>query len=190
MEGHDEPANRPPVPDELEDHPLGGSHPAHRRPPGRPSVEEVAFGIEAGEVVDIQWRLVVADVGDHDLMVWVATPDHHPAGIQESGETLGGELVGALAGGGHANDRVQQADDAGLGLRFSRPPTAGSPGEAGHQAGAEQQRDRDHLGDRVDPQGVVGRGQEEVVGHRAADRAVISPAARPPTAAATTTTTR
>jgi hypothetical protein len=143
MEGHDEPADRLPVPDELEDRPLGWSHPPHRRSPGRPSVEEVAFGIEAGEVVDVQWRLVVADVGDHDLVVRIATPDHNPAGIQERREAFGGDLVGVPAGGGRASDRVEQVDDGGLGVRFSRPPTAGSPGEAGHEAGAEQQGDRD-----------------------------------------------
>jgi hypothetical protein len=65
---------------------------------------------------------------------------------------------------GRPGDRVGEADDAGLGVRFDGPSPAGSPGEARHQAGGEQQRDRDHLGDRVDPQGVVGSGQEEVVG--------------------------
>jgi hypothetical protein len=49
----------------------------------------MAFGVEAGEVVDIQWRLVVADIGGHDLVVWIATPDHDPAGIQERREAFG-----------------------------------------------------------------------------------------------------
>jgi hypothetical protein len=53
-------------------------------------------------------------------------------------------------------DRFEETDDPGLGLHFDVLPPAGSPGRDRHEAGAEQQRDRDHLGDRVDPQGVVG----------------------------------
>ena len=77
-EGHDEPTNGLPMLDALEDGSLGGSHPPHHRPPGQPqpSIKDVAFGIEMGEVVDVEWRLGLADVNDHDLTVWIATADH------------------------------------------------------------------------------------------------------------------
>jgi hypothetical protein len=84
--GHDEPTNGPPMLDELEDDPLGGSHPPHHRPRGRPQpyIKDVAFGIELGEVGDLEWRPGLADVGYHDFIVWIATADHDPAGVQES----------------------------------------------------------------------------------------------------------
>src|SRR5512132_716136 len=84
-EDHQETTNGLPVPDELEDGPLLGSYPPHHRPPRRPtpSVEDVTFGIELGEAADVEWRLGLADVGDYDLVVWTATPDHDPAGVQE-----------------------------------------------------------------------------------------------------------
>jgi hypothetical protein len=93
---------------------LGGSYPPHDRSLGRPklSVEDVAFGIDLGEAVDVEWRLGLADVGDHDLMVWEATPDHDPAGVQECVDAFGGEPVAALTGGRRPRDRVEQADDA------------------------------------------------------------------------------
>jgi hypothetical protein len=148
-EDHQETTNGLPVPDELEDGPLLGSHPPHHRPSRRPtpSVEDVTFGIELGEAADVEWRLGLADVGDHDLVVWTATPDHDPAGVQEGEDAFGGEMVAVLAGGRRAGDRVEEADHAGLGVCFDGLSPAGSPGEACHEAGAEQQRDRDHLGD-------------------------------------------
>jgi hypothetical protein len=59
-EGHDEVANGLAVPDQLEDGPLGGSQPPHHRPSGRPelSVQDVAFAIELGETVAVEWRRV------------------------------------------------------------------------------------------------------------------------------------
>jgi len=117
-EGDDETADGLPVLDQLEDGPLGGSHPPHHRALGRPepSVKDVALGVELGEVAGVHRR---------------------------------------------------------LGLGRDRLSPVGPPGEAGHQAGAEQQRDRDHLGHRVDPQGVVGGGQEEVVGEGPSSRAQL-----------------
>jgi hypothetical protein len=128
--------------DQLEDGPLGGSHPPHHRLLGGPiaSVKDVAPAIELGEAVDVQWGLGLPDVSDHDLMVWEATPDHDPAGVQEWVDALGGQPVGVLTGGRRAGDRVEQADDAGLGLCFDGLSPAGSSGEARDQAGAEQQR--------------------------------------------------
>ena len=149
-EDHKETTNGLPVPDELQDGPLLGSNPPHHRPPRRqptPSVKEVTFGIELGEAAEVEWRVGLADVSDHDLIVWTATPDHDPAGIQEGEDAFGGEVIGVLTGGRRACDRVEEADDAGLDVCFDRLSPAGSPGEACDEAGAEQQRDRDHLGD-------------------------------------------
>jgi hypothetical protein len=148
-EGHDEPTNGPPVLDELQDGALGGAHPPHHRSPGRsqPSVKDVAVGIEMGEAPDVQWGLGLADISDHDLIVWIATADHDPAGIQEGEDALGGDPVRVLTGGGRTCNRVEQVNDPGLGVGFDGLSPAGSPGEARHQTGAEQQRDRDHLGD-------------------------------------------
>src|SRR5512132_1630755 len=100
-EDHQETTNGLPVPDELEDGPLLGSYPPHHRPPRRPtpSVEDVTFGIELGEAADVEWRLGLADVGDYDLVVWTATPDHDPAGVQEGEDAFGGEMVAVLTGG-------------------------------------------------------------------------------------------
>ena len=70
-EDHKETTNRLPVPDELQDGPLLGSNPPHHRPPRRqptPSVKEVTFGIELGEAAEVEWRVGLADVSDHDLM--------------------------------------------------------------------------------------------------------------------------
>jgi hypothetical protein len=106
-------------------------------PPQR-SVKDVAFGIEMGEVVDVEWRLGLADVNDHDLTLWIATADHDPAGVQEPVDAFGGETVDALTDGHRAGDRVEETDDPGLGLHFDGLPPAGSPGEARHEAGAEQ----------------------------------------------------
>jgi hypothetical protein len=131
-EGDDERANGLPVLDQLEDGPLGGSHPPHHRAPGRPmpSVQIVAFGIELGEAFGVEGGLGLADVGDHDLMVGEATPDHHPAGVQERVDALGGDLATVLTGGRGPGDRVEQADDAGLGVGCDGLAPAGSPGEA------------------------------------------------------------
>jgi hypothetical protein len=54
-EGHDETANGLAVLDQLEDGPLGRSHPPHHRARGRPepSVQDVAFGVELGEAVGV-----------------------------------------------------------------------------------------------------------------------------------------
>jgi hypothetical protein len=139
----------------------------------------VAFGIEMGEVADVEWRLGLSDVNDHDLTVWIATADHDPAGVQEPVDAFGGETVDALTDGHRAGDRVEETMIPPWGLHFDGLPPAGSPGKGRHEAGAEQQRDRDHLGDRVDPQRVVGGGQEEVLGQGGRERR-ISPAARPP----------
>jgi hypothetical protein len=65
----------------------------------QPSVKDVAFGIEMGEVIDVEWRLRLADVNDHDLTVWIATTDHDPAGVQEPVDAFGGETVDALTHG-------------------------------------------------------------------------------------------
>ena len=187
-EDHQETTNGLPVPDELQDGPLLGSNPPHHRPPRRQptrSVKEVTFGIDWVRLPRSSGAWL-ADVSDYDILVWTAMPDHDPAGVQEGEDAFGGEVIGVLTGGRRAGDRVEEADDAGLDVCFDRLSPAGSPGEACDEAGAEQQRDRDHLGDRGDPQGGVGSGQEEVVGE-AAERE-ISPAARPPTAAVTTTT--
>jgi hypothetical protein len=68
----------------------------------------VAFGIEMGEVVDVEWRLGLPDVNDHDLTVWIATADHDPAGVQEPVDAFGGETVDALTDGHRAGDRVEE----------------------------------------------------------------------------------
>ena len=110
-EDHNETTNELPVADELQDGPLLGSHPPHHRSPRgqpEPSVKDVAFGIELGEAADVEWRVGLADVSDHDLIVWTATPDHHPAGVQEGEEAFGGEVIGVLAGGRRACDRVRR----------------------------------------------------------------------------------
>jgi hypothetical protein len=56
--------------------PLGGR--------SRPS-RDVAFGIELGKAVDIEWCLGLPDVCDHDLTVWIAAAYHDPAarGVSE-----------------------------------------------------------------------------------------------------------
>jgi hypothetical protein len=58
-EGDDETADGLPVLDQLEDGPLGGSHPPHHRALGRPepSVKDVALGVELGEVAGVHRRL-------------------------------------------------------------------------------------------------------------------------------------
>jgi hypothetical protein len=55
-EAHDETTNGLAVLDKLEDGPLGGSHPLHHRLLGRPkpSVKDVAFGIQPREAVDLE----------------------------------------------------------------------------------------------------------------------------------------
>jgi hypothetical protein len=73
-----------------------------------PSVQDVAFGIELGEAFGVEGGLGLADVGDHDLMVGEATPDHDPAGVQERVDALGGDLVTVLTGGRGPGDRVSR----------------------------------------------------------------------------------
>jgi hypothetical protein len=79
-------------------------------------------------------------------------------------------MLSPTAAGG---DRVEETDDPGLAVRFEGLSPAGPPGKARQEGGTEQQRDRDHVGDRVDPQGVVRKKSWD----RAAESAEISPAA-------------
>jgi hypothetical protein len=139
-EDYKETANGLPVLDELEDGPLVGSHPSHHGPLEWPesSVWDMTFGVEMGEAVDVEWRLGLADVSDHDLIVWDAAPNHDPAGVEECMDAFGGDMVNVLTGGCRAGDRVEEADDAGLGVCFNGQSPAGSPGEACDEAGAEQ----------------------------------------------------
>jgi hypothetical protein len=59
---------------------------------------------------------------------------------------------------------VQQADGVALFARLRAGAAARPPAEAGQQAAREQKDDSDDLAARVDPQRVIGRGEEEVVG--------------------------
>jgi hypothetical protein len=103
-EGHDEPADGLTVLDELEDGPVGGSHPPHHRPPRRPRplVKDAPFGVEAGEAVQVEWGLGLADVGNHDLVVRIAAPDHNPAGVHEGVDAFSGGTPGSCSGGSFA----------------------------------------------------------------------------------------
>jgi hypothetical protein len=64
----------------------------------RPLVKDAPFGVEAGEAVQVEWDLGLADVGNHDLVIRIAAPDHNPAGVHEGVDAFGG-TPGSCSGG-------------------------------------------------------------------------------------------
>ena len=131
---------------------------------------DAAFVVQVGQRLQIQRRPSLADVHGHREAGRAAMEDADATGAQQPLQALGGDPVDGATGRGGLGDPVQQPDGVGVGLGSRRRPAAHPAADADHHAGGDQQGHGDDLGQRVDDQRVVGRGEEEVIGQGGRDR--------------------
>jgi hypothetical protein len=154
----------PAVLDQVDDDPLGREH-QHAADRAAVPGGDAALLVQMRESGQLGQAVVLTGLGDHPLAARLMPDDEHRSRLQQLVQALGGDPVGVPAAPRRGQvDGGQQPQGGCLLAGLHRRPAAGAAPEAGEQAGHEQQHDGGHLLPRVDPQRLVGRGEEVVVG--------------------------